>query len=87
MAYYCNIRFPYKIKKTFMNIPINILDQEGKKLLERFSVSKNVSVLGLGVFVRYFLGIVGILRFSEFFHVVDSSQYFDTPILSLCFQE
>ena len=35
----------------------------------------------------YFLGIVSILRFSEFFLVVDSSQYFDTPILSLCFQE
>ena len=50
-------------------------------------MSKNVSVLGLGVFVRYFLGTVGILRFSEFFLVVDSSQYFDTPILSLCFQE
>ena len=36
--------------------------------------------------MRYFLGIVGILRFTEFFLVVDSSQYFDTPILSLCFQ-
>ena len=37
--------------------------------------------------MRYFLGIVSILRFSEFFLVVNSSQYFDTPILSLCFQE
>ena len=50
-------------------------------------MSKNVRVLGAGSFVRYFLDIVGILRFSEFFVVVDSSKYFDTPILSLCFQE
>ena len=72
MTYYCNIRFPYKIKKSFMNIPINILDHEGKKLEERFGVSTNVRVLGAGSFVRYFLDIVGILRFSEIFVVVDS---------------
>ena len=32
LLYYCNIIFPYKIRKTFRIIPINILDHERKKL-------------------------------------------------------
>ena len=31
MLYYCNIRFPYRVRKDFRNIPINILGHKGKK--------------------------------------------------------
>ena len=30
MLYSCNIRFPYRIRNYFRNIPINILGHEGK---------------------------------------------------------
>ena len=30
--YYCNIIFPYRIRKIVRNVPINILGHEGKKL-------------------------------------------------------
>ena len=30
--HYCNIRFPYRIRKVVGNISINILGHEGKKL-------------------------------------------------------
>ena len=32
LLYYCNIRFPYRIRKVVRNININILDHEGKKI-------------------------------------------------------
>ena len=35
--------------------------------------------------MRYFLGIVGILGFCDFFYFSQSSQYFDTPILYFVF--
>ena len=44
MLCYCNIMFPYRIKKAFRNIPINIPSHEMKKLRERFGVCRDVSV-------------------------------------------
>ena len=32
LLYYCNIRFPCRIKKVVRNITINIIGREGKKL-------------------------------------------------------
>ena len=67
MFYYCKI--PYRRKKTFKNIHINILSHEGEKNIRKmglkklFDIYRDVTILEIGSFVRYFLSIVGILEF------------------------
>ena len=63
--------FPYIIRKKFRNISINIICHEGKKLTREkskrlFGECKNVRVLGIESFVKYFLGIMDILWFCDF---------------------
>ena len=47
---------------------------------------RDVRILGIEIFMRYFFGIVGHPRISLFYDFSYSSQYFDIPILYSGFQ-
>ena len=62
----CYIRFPCIIRKVVINIPINILGHEEKiyekdRLVKLIRCVQRCKDLRIESFVRYFLGIVGIL--------------------------
>ena len=60
--------FFYRIRKIVKNVPINIevmIEKSYKKnkLVRLFSVCRDIRVLRIKSFVRYFLNIINILRF------------------------
>ena len=56
-------------------------------LKRQFGMCRDIRVFGIGSFVRYFLGIVGILRFCDFMNFPSHCNTLIFQSCTLCFQE